>query len=430
MEAQSLNSSLLQPMPLHVDVPPVTSETSPPVPKPRTSSKQRNNELSRSASLYSLFAVSNTEDSPIELLYNRAKVNDGSYPSLPMNVVEKAFNKAPLANVVEEYSFFRRILESIRCIFCSDNTNKQRAVEYKLGVQKLNFIKAIEKRSKDAVAFLKNNDEIHNILNLQFLAKVFVNNGSKLSLAKRDDGDFLLKLSVPVIDGDGKCDELGKSICIKQELVSLCEHGYNHSTGQVYSSSVYIENGFFDYYYSVMASKSPQINNNEGRRLEEQHGAVKALQLDNELLLNKIELLEDLLESERGKIKDKESDFTKLNIQNEKLISKEKDMKLKLKKNEEDILSLGDKIDKASAQAVHTRSDLENERMVNIKLNRELEQINKDHSNLKLSYDASRWQVKVDAETIQNLSIEVEALKLQLGAKKSNVVTRAFKKIG
>ncbi|MGL5103149.1 MAG: hypothetical protein ACRC6N_11590, partial [Plesiomonas sp.] len=298
MQAQSLSSSSMPPALHYSDVSPATSrsEIIRPVPKPRISPKQRNNEL---ASRYSLFSESNTEDSPIELLYNRASINDYSYPSLPMNVVENVFNKAPLANVVEEYGFFRRVLESIRCVFCSDNTNKHRAVEYKLGVQNLKLIQAIEQRSKEAGVFFKGNNEVKEIVNLQFLAEALTDNGALLSLTKDDDGGFLFKISVPVIDSDGKYDQLEKSINIKPELVDLCEHGYDHSTGQAYKSSGYIENEFFDYYYSVMASKLPQTNNNECGRLENQEHVINSLRLSNQSLSNQIESLE----SEKEKFK-------------------------------------------------------------------------------------------------------------------------------
>lgn len=441
-------------------------------------------------SLLSSVQSKNTESSPAITISSNPILFQPLIASSPMNaeVVNKAFNKLPLANVVEEYGFFGRVLESIRRIFCSDNTNKHRAVEYELGVKNLKFIQAIEQRSKEAGVFFKGDNEVKEIVNLQFLAEALADNGALLSLTNGDDGGFLLKLSVPVIDSDGKHDQLEKSIRIKPELVGLCEHAYDHSTGQVYPSSVYIENGFFDYYYSVMASKLPQINNNEGGRLEEQDDVINSLRLDNKSLLNKIELLESEKEKFKSALAQEETKLNGLAIlakDSEKgLLNEIKSLKEELEANKFDLVEankiilntdlagwqnkladfekLKDDFSELNAQNVKIDSELQEYHGYVVKLKKqlkdnkelltknnadyalhyskyvdsiastsnELEQARKMFSDLKCQYDENIIQTGNDAKVIENLNIEIKDLKLLLESKRGNAVTRALKKIG
>ncbi|MGL6002280.1 MAG: hypothetical protein ACRCZ4_09340 [Plesiomonas sp.] len=439
-------------------------------------------------SLLSSVQSKNTESSPAITISSAPILSKPLIASSPMNaeVVNKTFNKLPLSNVVEEYGFFRRVLESIRSIFCSDNTNKHRAVEYELGVKNLKFIQAIEQRSKEAGVFFKGDNEVKEIVNLKFLAEVLADNGALLSLTNSDDGGFLLKLSVPVIDSE--YNQLEKSIRIKPELVGLCEHGYDHSTGQVYPSSVYIENEFFGYYYSVMASELPQINNNEGGRLEEQDDVINSLRLDNKSLLNKIELLE----SERKEVKDalaqEKANLNGLVIlakDSEKgLLNKIKLLKEELEANKFDLVEankiilntdlagwqnklagfekLKDDFSELNAQNVKLDSELQEYHGYAVKLKKqlkdnkelltrnnadyalhyskyvdsiastsnELEQARKMFSDLKCKYDENIIQTGNDAKVIENLNIEIKDLKLLLESKRGNAVTRVLKKIG
>ncbi|MGL5583897.1 MAG: hypothetical protein ACRDDD_00330 [Plesiomonas sp.] len=440
-------------------------------------------------SLLSSVQSENTENSPASTISSNPILSQALIVSSPMNaeVVNNTFNKLPLANVVEEYGFFRRTIESIRRIFCSDNTNKHRAVEYELGVKNLKLIQAIEQRSKEAGVFFKDNNEVKEIVNLQFLAEAFADNGALLSLTK-DDGGFLFKLSVPVIDSDGEYDQLEKSIRIKPELVGLCEHGYDHSTGQVYPSSVYIENGFFGYYYSVMASELPQINNNEGSRLEEQDDVINSLRLDNKSLLNKIDSLEsekekfkkalaqeetklnglavlakgsengllneikllkeelegykiDLVEANKiilnmdlaglqNQLADFEvlkNDFIELNAQNVKIYSELQEYHGYVEKLKKQLKDNKEFLAKNNADyALHYSKYVDSIASTS----NELEQARKMFSDLKCQYDENIIQTSNDAKVIENLNIEIKDLKLLLESKRGNAVTRALKKIG
>ncbi|MGL5345527.1 MAG: hypothetical protein ACRC9O_13320 [Plesiomonas sp.] len=445
--------------------------------------------ISNEHSLLSSVQSKNTESSPEITISSAPILSKPLIASSPMNaeVVNKTFNKLPLSNVVEEYGFFRRVLESIRRIFCSDNTNKHRAVEYELGVKNLKFIQAIEQRSKEAGVFFKGNNEVKEIVNLQFLAEAFADNGALLSLTN-DDGGFLFKLSVPVLDSDGEYDQLEKSIRIKPELVGLCEHSYDHSTGQVYPSSVYIENGFFGYYYSVMASKLPQINNNEGGRLEEQDDVINSLRLDNKSLLNKIKLLESEKEKFKNALAQEETKLNGLAIlakDSEKgLLNEIKSLKEELEANKFDLVEankivlntdlagwqnkladfekLKDDFSELNAQNVKIDSELKEYHGYVVKLKKqlkdnkelltknnadyalhyskyvdsiastsnELEQARKMFSDLKCQYDENIIQTGNDAKVIEDLNIEIKDLKLLLESKRGNAVTRALKKIG